>query len=130
MCLPSLGYLSSGTAKARSLANPLRIAALVATVCAATLSLAFLVVPLLTEATQSWAWAAALSGIGLGGAAAGALIGFTDRRWSGLLLALLFLAAALSPPVAITTLHWYGPVALVMVVLGVWKAVRLRAGQV
>ena len=65
---------------------------------------------------------AALASIGLVGVAAGSMIIWSDRHkgrwgWVGLALSLLYLGASVAPPIALVTLHWYGPVALGLVSL-------------
>ena len=68
---------------------------------------------------------AALASIGLVGVAAGVTIIWSiwgDRHkgrwaWVGLALSLIYLGASIAPPIALATLHWYGPVALGLVSL-------------
>ena len=84
--------------------------------------------------TRAPYWSAVLAPIGLIGVAAGSAIIWSDRnrgRWGflGLGLSLLYLGASLAPPIFLTTAHWYGPVALVLVGLAVWNVLRWRQGD-
>ena len=113
----------------------LAIASLVAACCSVALSALFIAVslPSLTS-TRAPYWSAVLAPIGLIGVAAGSAIIWSDRnrgRWGflGLGLSLLYLGASLAPPVFLTTAHWYGPVALVLVGLAVWNVLRWRQGD-
>ena len=70
---------------------------------------------------------------GLVGVVAGAAVIWSDRhksRWGlvALALALLYLGASVAPPVFLTTAHWYGPVALVLVALATWNIFKWKRG--
>ncbi len=113
----------------------LAIASLVAICCSIALIALFIAVslPSLTS-TRAPYWSAVLAPIGLIGVAAGSAIIWSDGnrgRWGflGLGLSLLYLGASLAPPVFLTTAHWYGPVALVLVGLAVWNVLRWRQGD-
>ena len=113
----------------------LAMASLVAVCCSIALIVLFIAVslPSLTSTGAPY-WSAILAPIGLIGVAAGSAIIWSDRnrgRWSflGLGLSLLYLGASLAPPVFLTTAHWYGPVALVLVGLAVWNVLRWRQGD-
>ena len=113
----------------------LAIASLVAACCSVALSALFIAVslPSLTS-TRAPYWSAVLAPIGLIGLVAGSAIIWSDGnrgRWGflGLGLSLLYLGASLAPPVFLTTAHWYGPVALVLVGLAVWNVLRWRQGD-
>ena len=115
-------------------ASLLTIASLVAVCCSVALSALFLAVPLASMTTpRAPYWSAILAPIGLIGVAAGAAVIWSDRhkgRWSlvGLALALLYLGASVAPPVFLTTAHWYGPVALVLVTLATWNISKWKRG--
>ena len=113
----------------------LSIASLVAVCCSVALIVLFIAIPLASlTSTRAPYWSAILAPIGLIGVAAGSAIIWSDRnrgRWGyvGLGLSLLYLGASLAPPVFLTTAHWYGPVALVLVGLAVWNVLRWRQGD-
>ena len=113
----------------------LSIASLVAVCCSIALIVLFIAIPLASlTSTRAPYWSAILAPIGLIGVAAGSAIIWSDRnrgRWGyvGLGLSLLYLGASLAPPVFLTTAHWYGPVALVLVGLAVWNVLRWRQGD-
>ena len=113
----------------------LAVASSVAACCSVALSALFIAVslPSLTS-TRAPYWSAVLAPIGLIGVVAGSAIIWSDGnrgRWGflGLGLSLLYLGASLAPPVFLTTAHWYGPVALVLVGLAVWNVLRWRQGD-
>ncbi len=119
----------------RLLVSHLAVASLVAACCSVALSAFFIAVslPSLTL-TRAPYWSAVLAPIGLIGVVAGSAIIWSDGnrgRWGflGLGLSLLYLGASLAPPVFLTTAHWYGPVALVLVGLAVWNVLRWRQGD-
>ena len=107
----------------------LSVGAVVGMCISAAYSAIFLLVPLLSRPDASLSTAAGLASIGLVGVAAGAIIiwsNWGDRHkgrwgWVGLALSLLYLGASIAPPIALVTLHWYGPVALALVALAVWN---------
>ena len=107
----------------------LSVGAVVGMCISAAYSAIFLLVPLLSRPDASLSTAAGLASIGLVGVAAGAIIiwsNWGDRHkgrwgWVGLALSLLYLGASIAPPIALVTLHWYGPVALGLVSLAVWN---------
>ena len=114
--------------------NALSIGAGVGVCLSAALSVLFVAVPLLSR-PDDLPTGAALASIGLVGVAAGSMIIWSDRHkgrwgWVGLALSLLYLGASVAPPVALATLHWYGPVALALVSLAVlnilWHLLRRR----
>ena len=113
----------------------LAIASLVAACCSIALSALFIAIPLGSSPPQHAPyWSAVLAPIGLIGVASGSAIIWSDRnrgRWGflGLGLSLLYLGASLAPPVFLTTAHWYGPVALVLVGLAVWNILKWRQGD-
>ena len=113
----------------------LSIASLVAVCCSIALIVLFIAIPLASlTSTRAPYWSAILAPIGLIGVVAGSAIIWSDRnrgRWGyvGLGLSLLYLGASLAPPVFLTTAHWYGPVALVLVGLAVWNVLRWRQGD-
>ncbi len=99
----------------------LSIGAVVGVCLSAALSVLFVAVPLLSR-PDDLPTGAALASIGLVGVAAGSMIIWSDRHkgrrgWVGLALSLLYLGASVAPPIALVTLHWYGPVALGLVSL-------------
>ena len=118
----------------RTNASLLTIGALVAVCCSVALSALFLAVPLASMTTpRAPYWSAILAPIGLIGVAAGAAVIWSDRhkgRWGlvALALALLYLGASVAPPVFLTTAHWYGPVALVLVALATWNIFKWKRG--
>ena len=113
----------------------LAIASLVAACCSIALSALFIAIPLgSSPPPHAPYWSAVLAPIGLIGVASGSAIIWSDRnrgRWGflGLGLSLLYLGASLAPPVFLTTAHWYGPVALVLVGLAVWNILKWRQGD-
>ena len=113
----------------------LAIASLVAACCSIALSALFIAIPLgSSPPPHAPYWSAALVPIGLIGVASGSAIIWSDRnrgRWGflGLGLSLLYLGASLAPPVFLTTAHWYGPVALVLIGLAIWNVLRWRQGD-
>ena len=110
----------------------LSIASLVTVCCSITLIVLFIATPLASlTSTRVPYWSAVLAPIGSIGVAAGSAIIWSDRsrgRWGflGLGLSLLYLGASLAPPVFLTTAHWYGPVALVLVGLAIWNILKWR----
>ena len=112
----------------------LSIASLVAICCSIALIVLFIAIPLgSSPPPHAPYWSAVLAPIGLIGVVAGSAIIWSDGnrgRWGflGLGLSLLYLGASLAPPVFLTTAHWYGPVALVLVGLAVWNVLRWRQG--
>ena len=107
--------------------SPVAIASLVAVCCSVALSVLFIATPLASVTSpQAHYWSAILAPIGLIGVVAGTAIFWSDRhtgRWNllGLGLSLLYLGAAVAPPVYLATAHLYGPVALVLVALAIWN---------
>ena len=116
----------------------LSIGAVVGIGISAAYSALFLLVPLLSRPDASLPTAAGLASIGLVGVAAGVTIIWSiwgDRHkgrwaWVGLALSLIYLGASIAPPIALVTLHWYGPVALGLVLLTIlnvlWHLLRRR----
>ena len=79
----------------------------------------------------SFSTAIVLASIGLLGIASGVAIIWSDYhkgRWSlvGFVFSFAYLAASVAPPVAIVTIHWYGPPALLLIVLSVWNVAKWR----
>ena len=110
----------------------LAIASLVAACSSLALGILFVTTPLASLAPlRSAYWSAVLGPIGLLGVTAATAIIWSDshegrRSLSGLGLSLLYLTAFVAPPVFLTTAHWYGPVALALVVLAVWNILKWR----
>ena len=100
------------------------IGGVVALALSASVSALFFTVPLGINPDSSWAMAASLGSIGLMGIAAGGAVTLSARRggrwaWVGLVLGVAYLGLALMPWVFLTTLHWYGPIALLVIGLSV-----------
>ena len=103
----------------------LSLEAVVGASISGAISVLFVAAPL-TYRTVDLPTGAALASIGLVGVAAGSMIIWSDRHkgrwgWVGLALSLLYLGASLAPPIFLVTAHWYGPVALALVLLAVWN---------
>ena len=110
----------------------LALASLVAACLSLALGILFVTTPLASLAPlRSAYWSAVLGPMGLLGVAAASAIIWSDShegRWSllGFGLSLIYLMASVAPQVYLTTAHWYGPVALALVVLAVWNIMKWR----
>ena len=86
-----------------------------------SVSALFFTLPLGLNPDISWAMAASIGAIGLMGIAAGGAVTLSARRggrraWIGLALSVAYLGLASLPWVFLTTLHWYGPIALLAMI--------------
>lgn len=87
----------------------------------ASVSALFFTLPIGLNPDVSWAMAGSLGAIGLMGIAAGGAVTLSARRggrrsWVGLVLGMAYLGLTFMPWVFLTTLHWYGPIALLTMV--------------
>ena len=74
----------------------------------------------------SYIWLVPIGLVGLVGILAGLIIVYSDRhvgrfRSAGLALSVFYLVASFIPPIAIVTIHWYGPLAILLLVCAVWN---------
>ncbi len=101
----------------------------------AIVSLLSIVVSLLfiiNSASGSGLMTASLAAIGLLGATAGVFIIYSNHyngrlHVLGVAFAVCYLGASFAPPVALVTLHLYGPLAILLVVLTVWNSFKWSA---
>ena len=80
----------------------------------------YLTAPLFRDA--SWITAVTLAFIGVVGATAGLVV--HRWPWISFVLSLIYLALVVMPPTLITTLHWYGPSAALLVSLSLFRLFR------